>query len=847
MSDGDSELASGIKTRDQRLRVFVSSTLRELEPERRAATDAIEDMRIYPVLFDSGASPHPAQAAYHAFIDQSDIFVGIYWQRYGWVGPDAGISGLEEELRLAAGMPRLLYVKRPAPDMEPGLRRLLKQVKDEGGLTYKPFADAEELRELLRGDLASLLTERFGRTGRDERGWPVPAPATELIGRDREVTQLAGLVTSGDHRLVVLTGPSGVGKTRLALAVLEETRSHWEDGVAFVDLSAAGTPSSVPEAITKALGFGKQGQESALDTLGRGLSGRHLLVIFDNCDQVLEAAPIVPELLGRAPRLQLLVTSRVMLRIRGEREWRVEPLGIVPADGDGAEVPSVRLLVDRIRDAQPEFELTRDNQEAISEICHRLDGLPLALELAASWMPLLTPQQLLQRLGERMERPGPLVDLPDRQQTMRAAIESSYQLLSPAARQLLAQLTVFAAPFTADAAEAVCGSDPTSTTESLALLLDHNMIRPARRPDGQRAFEMLNVIHHFASERLDTADETLDRLERYLLGVLDRAGAQHGGAGWARRLLDSESLNLEAVLRWSAERERPASELLGRMGDVWKWLLVRGHLRRASGLFRWIESWPAAALGGEQDRMARNWLMTFALMDDGQFAQVGTLIDEILPDARRLVAPARWGQMLMVRALSRPYAAGSPARGEFEEALAVIRDAGDPVVLAYVLSHFGLFLCVDGDRARARSLHEELLGIARSLGDDSLNAEAHYDLATDALSAGDPGTARSHLAAAARWYTEIDHRDGLARCLGALAAVARQCRDPRLAARLVGATAATRAIGLTPWPSVAEAEDRVVSQIQAQLPEAEFRAACAEGRADAAEVALEQALDALRP
>jgi predicted ATPase len=845
MADSDSAPSPGIRTRDQRLRVFVSSTIHELEAERRAARAAIEQLRLAPVMFESGANPHPAQAVYHAFIDQSDIFVGIYWQSYGWVGPDTEISGLEDELKTARGKPRLLYVKRPAPEMNPGLSRMLKNIKSEGGLTYKPFADAGELRELLLNDLATLITERFGDTGRNDRRSPVPAPVTGLVGRDRDVAEVASLVRAEDHRLVVLTGVGGVGKTRLALAVLEETRPHWDDGIGFADLSGVSDPSLVAENIATALGFTRQGREAPLDTVERRLAGKHVLIVLDNFDQVLEAAPLLPELLERAPRLRLLVTSRVVLRVRGEREWRVEPLGLLPADDAPDEVPAVRLLVDRIRNARPGFEVTSDNAEAIAELCRRLDGLPLALELAASWMRLLNPPQLLQRLDERMQRPGALVDLPDRQRTMAATVEWSYQLLPEAARHMLARLTVFAAPFTADAVEAVCGQDAVAAAESLAVLVDHNMVSPAERPDGERAFTMLNVIRHFASERLDSRDDTMGGMEKYLLGVLERAGSGHGSEGWARRLLDSEFPSLLAVLSWAVERERPSGELLRRVGDVWVWLLVRGHLRRASALSRRIESWPAAGLRGERDMLARKWLLGFALQEDGQYGLLGELIDEILPDARRLEKPSRWGLMVMVRAVSRPYAAGSPAGGELEEALAVARDAGDPVFLGYALSHRGLFLSVDGDPAQARGLHEEMLTVARAAGDDNQLAEAHYALALDALLAGGPGPAGSHLAAAARGYADIDHREGLARCLVTLAALALRRQDAHLAARLVGAADAVRATGLTLWPVVAEAEDRFIGQIRAALPEEEYTADVSAGRNDTAETALQRAWAAL--
>jgi predicted ATPase len=825
------------------VRVFVSSTFGELAAERHAARSAIEQLRLIPVMFESGARPHPAQAVYRAFLDQSDVFVGIYWQSYGWVGPGMDVSGLEDEFRMAARMPRLVYVKRPAPEIEPGLGRMLQGIRDDGGLAYKAFANAGELRELLLNDLATLLSERFGDTGRAGPGSVVPVPVTALVGRDRDVAEVASLVSEEDHRLVVLAGTGGVGKTRLALAVLERTRSHWEGGVAFVSLSAVSDPSSVPEAIVSALGFVGQGREAPLDTLGRRLAGQHMLVVLDNFEQVLEAAPGVADLLQRAPRLHLLVTSRVVLRVRGEREWRVEPLGLLPTGADPAGTPAVRLFVDRIRDVQPGFELTSENAAAIVELCGRLDGLPLALELAATWTRLLTPQQLLQRLDERMARPGALVDLPGRQQTMAATIEWSYHLLPQGARQMLAQLTVLAAPFTEEAAEAVSGHDAVGATESLALLLDHNMIQHhAGRPDGEPAFAMLNVIQRFASERLENPDQTLGRLERYLLGVLERAApdtARRTGPG-AGSTASMTTFRSSSGGRRSASG-RPASC----SGGSAMWLLVRGQLRLTSELGRQIGSWPAGGPRGERDKMARDWLMVNLLTIDGQFAQAGALSDEILPDARRLEQPSRWALMLMVRALSRPYTAGGPARGEFEEALAVVREAGDPILLGYVLSHYGLFVCVDGDPARAQGLHEEMLGITRSLGDGNQRAEAHYDLAMDAVSAGDPGSAGPHLAAAARRYTDIDHRDGLARCFGALAAVALQREHTHLAAWLVGATAAARVIGLTPWPSVAEAEGRVIERIRAALPEAEFTAEVAAGRTYTAEAALARAWAAL--
>ena len=499
----------------------------------------------------------------------------------------------------------------------------------------------------------------------------------------------------------------------------------------------------------------------------------------------------------------------------------------------------MRLFLDRVRDVRPGFELTSDNAAAVAELCRRLDGLPLALELAAASMRLLTTEQILRQLDERMGRPGALADLPGRQQTLTATLQWSYDLLPESARQLLARLSVFAAPFTAAAAQAVCGWDGVDATANLATLLDHSMVTPAGCPDGEPAFRLLDVVRRFASGQLANPDETMGHLEGHLLDVLDKAGARHGSQGRARRLLDSEQPNLQVVLGWMAGQQRPPGPLLQRIGNLWAWLLVRGHLRRTAELRQRIESWTAAELPGRSDQMALDWLMAQGLLADGSYAQAGVLLDEILPDARRLESPSRWGLMLMVRAVARPYVPASPARAELEEALAVARNASDLVVLGYMLSHFGLFLCVDGDVTRARALHGEMLSLARSLADDNQRAEAHYDLAVDALAAGHP-PAYPHLAVAARHYSDIDHRDGLARCLGALSALAVERGDSGLAARLIGATAAARAIGLSPWPTVAENERRVTERVRASLPNQEFTAQVAAGRTQTTESSLAQ-------
>jgi hypothetical protein len=297
----------------------------------------------------------------------------------------------------------------------------------------------------------------------------------------------------------------------------------------------------------------------------------------------------------------------------------------------------------------------------------------------------------------RLDRPGALADLPGRQQTLTDTIGWSYDLLPAPAQQLLARLAVFAAPFTAGAAEAVCGHDDSGAVADLSTLLDHSMVSPAERPDGERAFRLLDPVRRFAAARLQSADETLGRVERYLLDVLNAASAMHGSQDRDIRRLDSEQLNLQVMLSWLGREGGPSGPLLQAIGDVWIWLLVRGHYRRTSELWQQIEALPEEGLRTDSDRMARSFLTASRLVNDGSFAEAVTLNDEILPDARRLQKPWRTALMLMGRGLARPYMAHSPARADFEEALAVARESGDPLTLGYVLAHYGAFVCVDGD------------------------------------------------------------------------------------------------------------------------------------------------------
>jgi predicted ATPase len=597
-----------IRTPDQRLRVFVSSTMGELAEERRAVARAISTLRLTPLTFESGARPHPPREVYRAYLAQSDVFIGVYWQRYGWIGPGMEISGVEDEFELSRGLPRLLYVKAPAPDREPRLADMLGHIKEEASDSYRTFRTPGELGRLVRDDLALLLSERFAAarpavadrasvpppsaTSRDPR--PLPVGTTSLVGRDQSIDEVAGLIQRPDVRLVTLTGPGGIGKTRLAVAVGERLRARSAADTVFVPLAAVTKPELALAGIGRAVGADLMGTGAPLEALVEHLGDGEWVLILDNLDQVVDAARDFAELLARCPAVTILATSRTVLGVQAEREYPVPPLPLpaesaAPPDDMLESSPAVALFVDRARAVRYDFAVTEGNAAAVAEICRLLEGLPLAIELAASRSRLLPPDALLRRLARSLDALGTgTVDMPERQRTLRATVEWSIGLLDEAERSLLETIAVFIDGWTIEAAAQVAGLDEDRALDLTEALARHSLVYLDSTELGPRS-RMLETIREFVAERLAArpdVEEVGRRHADYYRALAEQADRPLRGVGqseWLERL-EAEAGNLAGAVRWYlAHDTAPLPHLFRVQFIFWE---LRDHLGEARS---WVD------------------------------------------------------------------------------------------------------------------------------------------------------------------------------------------------------------------------------------------------------------------
>ncbi len=708
------------------------------------------------------------------------------------------------------------------------------------------------LKDLARPERISQLTidglpAEFPPIRSLETPTNLPSQRTSFVGRKRDVTEVKERLRGPG--LLTLTGAGGSGKTRLALQAAGELLHDYPDGVFFVELSPITDPQLVPSSIAASVGVRAEGRRPVLDTLRDQLRDRQLLLILDNFEQVREAGTTVAGLLAAGPRLRVLVTSREPLRIAGEQELPVPPLDLPNARDPLERVTTnecVALFVERATAIDPRFRVTEANAPAVAELCVRLDGLPLAIELAASRVKLLSPEAILERLEHRLELlTGGPVDLPARQRTLREAIGWSHDLLDQRERRMFRRLSAFAGGWTLESAEVVAnpgGELGRDVVEVLGSLVDKSLAKRVPTPSEAIRFGMLETIRAFGGERLEASGEaepTRDRHASVFLTLAEAAEPHLRGVDRKRWLdqLELEHDNLRAALRWAIDAGH-AGDGLRLVGALWRFWHLRGHLDEGRRWAKEILALPASsertperakaltALGGvaywQEDLPAARRAYQEALAIS---RELGDRLAEAEGLYNMAYPPAYEGDMPAAVAMVKE------ARRMFE-ALGIQRGVADTIWLLAIVAR------LEGDTPTARARAEESLRLHREAGDRFGITDALHVLGRIALAQGDLATAGSCFLEALEYDEQVENRTGMGIVLDNLAAKASAEGRHLAGVRLAGASEAIKeaAGGHAPPPFIDLPDPRDAAR--EALGDAAVQAAWEEGRA----MSLDQAV-----
>ena len=723
----------------------------------------------------------------------------------------------------------------------------------------------------------------------------LPLQPTPLVGREREVGEIAQRLRSAEVRLLTLTGPGGTGKTRLALQAGADLLEEFEDGVFFVALATITDPELVPSTIAGPLGVKESAGQPLIETLKNYLQEKQMLLVLDNFEQVLQGASAMGKFVAACPKLKVLATSRIPLRLYGEQEYPVPPLAlpdprVLPPLKVLTQYEAVRLFVERARAVKADFEVTNENAPAVAEICARLDGLPLAIELAAARVRILPPQKVLERLSNRLKLlKGGARDLPTRQQTLRGTIDWSYDLLEEDEQTLFGRLSVFAGGRTLEAIEEVCDPDgDLDALEGVESLVEKSLLRQEEEVGGEPRFVMLETIHEYAREKLQESGEA-EEIKRahaeYFLTLAEEAEAELKGPRqleWLDRL-EAEHDNLRAALQWSlggGDRE------LGlRTGGALEWFwYARGHLSEGvrcleEALSKGGEAPKdarAKALGGlgnlaiEQGDLGRaetsmrealalyrglgykkgeaNSLSNLGIIEmlRGENRQAKALLEEGLAAARESGDDQSISYVLNSRALASAHGQGDleQANALWEEALALARKLGATQLVQAVLANIAYAESVLGNHERAEALAGEALTLSREVKDTLSEAYILLTLGIAKMEGGDHERARALLAESLVLHQELGVNRNIAEGLEGMAEVAGGREEDRRAARLWGAADALRETTDSPWlASERRLHEPYLAAVRSRMDEADWTEAWEEGRAMSLGEAISYALE----